>query len=471
LENRVLFRLILSFFIIIVPLFRLNAFPLTLKEVIKSVETRHPVLHSLKYGVEVKVNKELEAQGAFDAKFKSESKGYLDGYYDGNFLDNIVEKPLQYQGSTVYGGYRKSLGNFPDYYGYRDTEDRGEVRAGVEVPLFRNRITDERRGNIQIRKLDISVSEQKLREKEIDLKLEASIAYWRWLAAVQNFKVLKNLLKTAELRNQQIEAYVKAGDKPQFDLVDNTRAVLKRKLELVKAENEIQQSEIELSLYFRDELGDPIVVSADRAPKNLDPELTEYKNLNQQQALAEAYKNRPELVTLNLQLKQSRIDLGIADNQLLPSVNVMIEASKDIGNGARKQLDPAELLMGFKIEIPLQMRKQRGKLNSVKSQISEIERLVSYVKDKVKTEVDKAITKINISRAAIYLAERELEAARELEQGERIRLREGDSNLVFVNLREQTAAEAAISRINSIAEYQMAIAAYAAAIGKGFLIE
>jgi outer membrane protein TolC len=286
------------------------------------------------------------------------------------------------------------------------------------------------------------------------------------LVAVHQYRVLKDLLETAELRNSQIESYVEAGDKPRFDLVDNTRSVLKRRSDLIKAENEIQQTQFELSLFYRDESGEPILVEPSRAASDLAaPPKTTLRD-SVQELVDRAVKARPELEALRLQLAQTRVDLKVAENQLLPDLGVNVEGSKDIGNGARKQLDQGELIVAFKLEVPLQMRKQKGKRDSLTAQLGELTRLKSYMEDKVATEVNKAVVKMEVARQRIQLAESELAAARELEEGERVRFSGGDSNLVFVNLREQTAAEAAITRITSLAEYQVAYANFKAALGE-----
>ena len=73
---------------------------------------------------------------------------------------------------------------------------------------------------------------------------------------------------------------------------------------------------------------------------------------------------------------------------------------------------------------------------------------------------------IERSRERVKLATAEAEAARKLEQGERKRFVMGDSNLIFVNLREQTAAEAAIREVDALLDFQKALAAYQAALAE-----
>jgi hypothetical protein len=50
-----------------------------------------------------------------------------------------------------------------------------------------------------------------------------------------------------------------------------------------------------------------------------------------------------------------------------------------------------------------------------------------------------------------------------MEQAERTRLELGESTLLFVNLREQTAAEAAVREVDALGDYHKAVASLRAA--------
>lgn len=63
---------------------------------------------------------------------------------------------------------------------------------------------------------------------------------------------------------------------------------------------------------------------------------------------------------------------------------------------------------------------------------------------------------------------RELTLARALEDGERLRFEQGDSQLLVVNLREQQTAEARLREVDVLLDYQRALAGLKAARGEGF---
>jgi hypothetical protein len=69
------------------------------------------------------------------------------------------------------------------------------------------------------------------------------------------------------------------------------------------------------------------------------------------------------------------------------------------------------------------------------------------------------------ARERVRLAIEENELALTLEKGERARFAHGDSNLIFVQLREQTTADAATRKIDALLDYWLAEASWEAAQG------
>jgi outer membrane protein TolC len=73
------------------------------------------------------------------------------------------------------------------------------------------------------------------------------------------------LLQVAEERDRQISERVQKGDLPQFDRVDNERAVLQRQAQLLAAERAVRNTEYNLALFFRGPDGEPQNVAGRRA--------------------------------------------------------------------------------------------------------------------------------------------------------------------------------------------------------------
>ena len=68
-------------------------------------------------------------------------------YYDLRSADVELRQPTTLWGSEIYVGYRVGLGVNERWPTYRDdqTLSGGEVRAGIEVPIWRGGLTDPER--------------------------------------------------------------------------------------------------------------------------------------------------------------------------------------------------------------------------------------------------------------------------------------------------------------------------------------
>jgi len=404
--------------------------------------------------IEEKKGKKLGATGEFDTKLKSESKAYGAGYYDGRFVDVSVSKPLMDNGGEIYTGYRTADGEFPTYDGDLVTGNAGEAQVGVKMPLLRNRAIDERRGEIAKADLDIRSASNKFISTRLKVIQGATVAFWEAVAIQRQVRVISDLVEVARERGEQLGSQVKAGDKPRFDLVDNQRAVFKRENELVKIRNLLQKALIKLSLYYRSVNGEPQLPLESEIPHELpEPNPEEFQNYDESLLLQEAIKNRPELEMIKLKGEQVAVDVSVANNQFLPQLDLNLAAAQDFGN-FNKTIDQRELKVGLKVEVPLEYRKLRGKLAAAKAQGAQVEAQRSWIENLIANEIQQSIATLRAAVERVRLARAELDAARELEAGEHTRFQLGDSNLIFVNLREQVAAEAAVQEIQSLLEYQ-----------------
>ncbi len=428
--------------------------PLSLEKVIQASLKGHPYMVEAGAAIDEKKGKKLGATGEFDAKLKGESKAYGAGYYDGRYVDVSISKPLMANGGELYTGYRSADGEFPIYDGDLVTGNAGEAQVGVKMPLLRNRTIDERRGEIAKADFDIESASNKLISTRLKVIQGATAAYWEAVAMQRQIVVIRDLVEVARERNVQLGSQVDAGDKPRFDLVDNQRAVLKRENELVKIRNLFQKALMKLSLYYRSVDGVPLMPDESEVPREMpEPNLEEFQNFDQSLLLREALTNRPELQIVKLQGEQVAVDVSVAENQFLPQLDLNLAAAQDFGN-ASKTIDQGELKVGLKVEVPLEYRKLRGKLAAAKAQGAQVEAQRTWIENVIANDIGQSVVTLQAAVERVRLARAELGAARELEAGEHTRFKLGDSNLIFVNLREQVAAEAALQEIQSLLEYQ-----------------
>lgn len=435
---------------------------LSLDELLKSVEKSYPlVLAAEKLLSEAEYNY-LAAQGAFDLQFQSMGTSKPIGYYTNNAADTMLQKPTPLGGTSFFAGYRIGRGSFPVYDGRRETNEYGEVRAGAIIPLMRNREIDKNRADLRKADIDRKLAELSIQKLKIEVVKEATKRYWKWVATGQEFLVMKDLLGLAKSRQTQIYERIRLGEIPKVEGTDNDRAILQRESQLVSAERELQKAAIDLSLFLRAPDGSLILPTTDRLPIGF-PNTIDTRRLELDTSIKIAWKFRPELQDYEFKRDKARIDQDMGFNSLKPQIDLLVAGSQDFGPGSVVRSKP-ELEASLILNVPLQTRRPRGQIGAAEARVAQLDQELQFTKDKIKTEVQDAISEVVTSAKRVEVTRSEVELARKLEELERERFSLGDSNLLFVNIREQTSAEAAIREIKALFDHHVAAAHYQAAI-------
>jgi outer membrane protein TolC len=437
---------------------------LELDQVVDATLTHHP---SLQGELQERIAADadlLSARGAFDPSIKGEGLSYATGGYSGNYGGAYVEQPLELAGSRLFGGYRLGDGTFPIYENIYETNTGGEAQFGVEVPLVRDGPIDRRRANIGRSEAGQKIADAMIEQRRIDLARAAALTYWDWTAARNKLEVFKRLLSVANERDKQIAERVKKGDLPEFDRVDNKRAVLQRQQQLLSVERQVRSSEFNLALFFRDAKGQPREVSGFKALPRIPVPLFIVEG-DPSAPLAEALSARPEFKSISGQRAQNDLELRLARNQILPRLDLKVFAARDYGQGDEKR-DDTELKGGLRIEIPLRTRTQEGRLDFYEAKQRKLEFTETFLKERIRADVQDALNAVEIARKKVEVATLEVKASRELAEGESKRFSLGDSNLIFVNLREQNAADAEAREIEALQDYQKAFVAFEATLAR-----
>lgn len=438
---------------------------LKLDDVIDSVIASYPLLRSAMFGRNIAQGDLLAASGEFDLKLKADSLNMPLGFYE-NYRQAVgTEQPL-FGGGSVFGGYRIGTGNFPVYYGERATKLGGEFKAGATIPLAQNRNIDDRRAGVWRGNWEVQSVEPEIQAQLIAFIQAASIAYWNTVAAGQNVRIAEELLTNATERNDGLRRRVEQGDAPEIELTDNQRLIVSRRTKLIDARRKFQQSTYKLSLFLRDESGQPRVIDEARLPREF-PRADDPSPRNVDADIQSAITNRPELRALAILREQLNIDLANAQNLCLPQVDAVLVGSQDVGAAADPKKDdksPFELEGGLIASVPLQRRKARGKSQAVEGKLAQLQAKTQFTQEKIVAEVQSASAALNAAFQQLEQAHESLELARKMEVAERRKFDLGDSNLLLVNLRELSTADAAATEVDARLNFFDAQADYRAAL-------
>lgn len=432
-----------------------TAAPLTLDDVIRASDA-YPLLEAATDDVAIARGDALSAEGAFDASWRTRGTVMPIGYYDSLRVESVIEKPTSMWGITPFVGYRLGVGDFAIYDGKAQTLGGGEVRAGVIVPLWRDREIDRRRASLARAELGVEISQLTLAEQRLQLRRLAAYRYWAWVASVAKLRIAERLLANATDRDAGLGARVTSGDIPSIERVDNARAIQARRAQVEQARRSVEQAAIELSLFVRDANGRPRIVDLADAPALGDPAVT-LRDLAAD--LADAVARRPEAARLARQALQSDIEVSWADNQISPRLDFQAVASRDLGakNPMRPDLGYSEVELGLVVEIPLQTNVAEGRMAASRAAASRARKLESFARDRISAEVRDARSGVERAVARLAASRSEVELARQVEAGERTRFEQGDATILTVNIREQQTVEAEVRVVDALLDLQRSL--------------
>ena len=244
--------------------------PLGLAEVLASIDRHQPQLIASQAKLEAARAKTLAAKGAFDPQLSSKTKRLTGGYYETIRTDTELQQATPFWGMSLFAGYRLGIGldpgqRFPSYYS-DDTLGGGEVRAGVRIPVWRDGPIDTNRASVRRAERSADAATSALTDIRFAFRVAGANAYYRWAAVGHRVLIAKQQLQLAQQRNEQLRERQAAGLVSKFDITDNQQMVLSREEELIAIRREFDAAAFGLSLFFRDQAGNPIHPDFDRLP-------------------------------------------------------------------------------------------------------------------------------------------------------------------------------------------------------------
>lgn len=441
--------------------------PLTLEEVLVSTFDTHPGLLATLGERGVADGLRLAAAGAFDTVINSDARNYPLGYYRRGVYDFFIDQPLVDLGGKFFTGYRVGPGRFPVYYQYLDTRDGGAWVTGFEVPLLQNRAIDPKRAKFIQTEIERAKVEPTIQKRRLELFKLAAKAYWDWVAAGLIEQVADDLLAIIAFRREGLERLLREGLARPIDIVDFGKIETLRRKQAIEAKLRYRRAALELSLYLRDPRGIPVVPDASRLPLDVPPPIRPETRWLEDD-LDIALRLRPEILSLRLQGDKIAVDRELARNQILPSLNLYVYTEQGIG-GQKDELgsDRRQFQMEASLlfDVPIQRRAARGALRAAEASLGQIAQLTRLAADQIRNDVLEARAQWDAAHLGWEQAREAQIIARRLQLAEAILLREGGSNLLILNLREQFERDAIIERIEAQAKSHAAEALYFAALG------
>jgi len=439
--------------------------PLSLDEVFTWVDRSHPLLKGAGTEKIVARGRLLRALGAFEPSLVNDTEmerflpatGPQDSRTVG-FNDTLVEArhPSGIRGAAGFREVINGPARIPDL-GFNNGNN--QVLLGGFIPLLRGLMVNPENAELERSGLADPRADVQIAQTRQDLFLAAANQYWDWTAAVKLADVQRRALRVAEDRFKQVEQRAKAGAAAPLDAVEANQEVQRRRETLIGFTRFIEQEQYKLSLFLweRDAPVTPPVERAWDFPKPVDPPHPDVVKVDKLEARA----SRPEVREVEIEAKLNKIDLELAKNNLLPSLDAEASPARTpekfvLGLGYR---------FGLEFRFPFLQRRARGEVLEAQGKADRFVLVRKYRQQQVVVDVDNALSAIERAKERIAAAGQSLQLAKTLEEGERFRFSVGATSVLFVNLRERNAVDSEVQLIRAQADYQKALAFYQWAIG------
>jgi outer membrane protein TolC len=438
------------------------ASPLLLSEVLTSVQKLYPPYLAILLEQDLANARAQQALGAFDLQLNAGSNSNPIGYYNGRTSNATLDQPLPFWGGNVYGGYRLSSGFLPDYNKER-TGTEGSGVVGLKIPLLRDGSIDRRRATLWQARIDKELADPIILRQYLDFIRAATISYYNWVAAGQRLALAEELLRLAKDRDSAIQEQVRTGASAPIIQIDNLRLVVSREIGVVQANRRFQAAAIELSLFYRKNVNsEPILASRDQLPNTFPPRPRPSENRIDTD-LPKALTARPEMRRIALSMEKLRIDQRLAKNNLLPNLDIALEGSQVPDGKPASKTERTELTAKVELKVPLQRREAKGRLESFNVQISRLEQEQTFARDRITADVRDSLSALFAAYYALAQSHRNVDLAQKVQDAENEKLKQGASDLLALQIREQATFDAKVLEVEALADYFRADANYRAA--------
>ena len=311
-------------------------------------------------------------------------------------------------------------------FGWQDTNSQffipnnqatGRLTLSYSHPLLRGRGSAYNNALVFLAQLDSNVANDEFLSIMQDELLEITRVYW---ALYQERAFLAHQLRLY-LRTREV--YQTLAARQTVD-AQGTQAILaasaleSRRADLIRAQTAVTNSETRLRgmINAHQELGNSDELEL--IPIESLPSFEFQANL--QNEIHVALQNRPEVRAAVQQVKAGSVRLGVAENELLPALNLVtqgylsgLQGDSEFGDALTDQFSTGRpsYSVGLQYELPVGNRLAKARVCRRKHELTRLQTEYARALETVKTEVDIAVRELQTSHREIEAKRRALAAA------------------------------------------------------------
>ncbi len=336
------------------------------------------------------------------------------------------------------------------------------LTLGITQDLLKNFGVDVNTAPIKIARNNQAISVTQFRQQANQVITSVYARYWDLVFAIENLEVQKHSLRLARELEELNKARVRAGVAAPVEVTQAEAQAAARVQDVILAEKAVKDAEDQLKLIINFPDGERIwartVLPADTPPFEVAP-------VNVDASIQEALEKRPEYAAQKLTLQNTDLNLRVARNQLLPSLqlqgNVGLNGLNGSAGGDLDRLTSGDFTQwsaAMVLTYPLGNRSARSAFTQARlshdqagtSLLSLKRQIISQVREAVR-RIEADVRRVEATKAARALAEEQLRV-------EQKRLEAGVTTTFNVLSFQRDLAEAQASEIKAITTYNQDLA-------------
>ncbi len=414
-------------------------------EYMAMVKKYHPLVKQANLFLEEGEIKLLKARGSFDPKLEADynTKNYKSVDYYSNF-SSAFKIPTWY-GLEFNAKFEDNTGV---YLNPQNTvPEDGLYSAGVALNISDGIFMSERMASLKKAKLYRDQSRFKQQLEVTEVLYKASLAYFEWYAAYQQYLLYQNFLENADIRFEGVVDEYRAGDKPAIDTLEAGISIQNRKLSLEQSQMELRNATLQLSNYIWAEGNIPLELTSEVKPGMAVVDQVSETLQVDEFILDPNLEEHPKIQFLSTEIDMLEIEKRYRANKLLPDLDLEYNFLTNVPDEINS-LNNRDYKFGLKFSFPIFLRKERGDLKLAKLELENAE--LNLVNNRLKLENDlKALqNQIFALREQMEMMQQLVEDYSKMVVAEERKFELGESSLFLINSRESQLISVKLKEID-----------------------
>jgi outer membrane protein len=318
------------------------------------------------------------------------------------------------------------------------------------------------RALIKVAENELKIEREAFREQVITSLASAKNAYWDLVAARASVHAAEEALKAARGLAANNRKQFEIGTMARLDVVTADAQVASSQRDLIVAQTNVQNAELQLKAMFTRNLSEPLA-SAPIEPIDPFPEPNDVNLPKLEEAVETANHRRPEVSIAQGNIKSQEDVQPFLSNALLPSVNVFALISNVglynvFGSAFIEAIQFRYPQYAFGVSITFPVKNRQAQADSIRShmELDQAKDTLVRTQSQVEVDVQNALIALTQTNAQVASAREAVRLEQQKVDAEQQKFKAGLSTSYIVVLQQRDLLSAQLAEVQALDAYAKA---------------